>query len=404
MIEQRAVTEDEAEIRLDRWFRRHFPALTQGAIQRMCRNGQIRVDGKRAEAATRLLPGQSVRVPPMPAAPAPKPARDPADPALVEELEAMLIYRDEQVIVLNKPHGLAVQGGPGITKHLDGMLDGLRGDSDHRPRLVHRLDRDTSGVLLLARTPGVAAKLAAAFRGRDVQKTYWAIVTGRPSPTEGRIDLPLLKYAGARGERTVPAERDDEDGQRAVTDYRTLDTAGQRLSWLEMSPVTGRTHQLRVHSVALGTPIVGDLKYHEPDQNGAFSAVVEGLSPKLHLHARALDVPHPAGGRLVVEAELAPHMRDTFNTVGFEARAPQPALRTAGKPPARAAVNVAPKPAGKPKAAAKPMLAAKPRPATKPRPAARPRVDTKPKAAATPRPGAKPRPNASARPKPGGRR
>ena len=267
----------------------------------------------------------------MPHAPAPKPQPRLSDPALARELEEMVLFRDDQVIVLNKPHGLAVQGGPGIVKHLDGMLDGLRGDASHRPRLVHRLDRDTSGVLVLARTPGVAAKLAAAFRGRDVKKTYWAIVSGRPHPLEGRIDLPLVKYAGARGERSVPAERDDEDGQRAVTDYRTLDTAGQRLAWLEMSPVTGRTHQLRVHSVALGTPIVGDLKYHEPDQNGARSAAVDGISNKLHLHARALDLPHPAGGRLVVEADLAPHMRETFDTVGFEHKPARPPVRSGVK-------------------------------------------------------------------------
>ena len=330
-VEQRTVTADEADIRLDRWFRRHFPAITQGAIQKLCRTGNIRVDGKRAEAATRLAPGQAIRVPPMPDAPPPKPQPNLADPALVSELEDMVLYRDDQLIVLNKPHGLAVQGGPGITKHLDGMLDGLRGDSLHRPRLVHRLDRDTSGVLVLARTPGVAAKLAAAFRGRDVKKTYWAIVSGRPHPMEGRIDLPLVKYAGARGERSVPADRNDEDAQRAVTDYVTLDTAGQRLSWLEMSPVTGRTHQLRVHSVALGTPIVGDLKYHEPDQNGARSAVVDGISNKLHLHARALDIPHPAGGRLIVEANLAPHMRDTFKTVGFESKPTKAPTRVGAK-------------------------------------------------------------------------
>ena len=331
MIEQRAVTEDEAEIRLDRWFRRHFPAVTQGAIQKLCRTGQIRVDGKRAETATRLVPGQAIRIPPMPSAPPPKPQPRLAAPALLRELEDMVVYRDEQIIVLNKPFGLAVQGGPGIVKHVDGMLDGLRGDSPHRPRLVHRLDRDTSGILVLARTPGVAAKLAAAFRGRDVRKTYWAIVSGRPNPIEGRIDLPLVKYAGARGERSVPATRDDEDGQRAVTDYRMLDTAGQRLTWLEMSPVTGRTHQLRVHSVALGTPIVGDLKYHEPDQNGARSAVVDGISNKLHLHARAIDLPHPAGGRLIVEADLAPHMRETFETIGFEAKPARAATRSGAK-------------------------------------------------------------------------
>jgi len=325
-VQTRAVTEDEAEIRLDRWFRRHFPFVTQGAIQKLCRTGQIRIDGKRAEAATRLAPGQAVRVPPLPDPP-PEAETPRADAAVARELEDMLLYRDEHLLVLNKPHGLAVQGGPGITRHLDGMLDGLRLDSPHRPRLVHRLDRDTSGVLLLARTPGVAGKLAAAFRGRDVKKTYWAVVSGRATPMEGRIDLPLLRYAGARGERSVPAARDDEDAQRAVTDYRTLDTAGQRLSWLELSPITGRTHQLRVHCVALGTPIVGDLKYHEPDQNGARSAIVDGISNKLHLHARALDLPHPGGGRLFVEAELAPHLRETFKTIGFESRAPQRAMR-----------------------------------------------------------------------------
>ncbi len=328
-VELRAVAEDEAEIRLDRWFRRHFPGLTQAAIQKLCRTGQVRVDGKRAEAATRLAAGQSVRVPPLPAGPAPKPVPPAAaDPALRRELDGMVLYRDPQVIVLDKPFGLAVQGGPGISRHLDGMLDGLRDDGAPRPRLVHRLDRDTSGVLVLARTPGVAAKLAAAFRGRDVRKTYWAVVAGRPVPVEGRIDLPLLKYAGLRGERSVPAARDDEDAQRAVTDYRTLDNAGQKLAWLELSPVTGRTHQLRVHCVALGAPIVGDRKYHEPDQNGAFSAVVEGLPEKLHLHARALDLPHPGGGRLVVEAGLPPHMRETFKTLGFHAGpAAKPARR-----------------------------------------------------------------------------
>ncbi len=323
-VQTRAVTDDEAELRLDRWFRRHFPAVTQGAIQKLCRTGQIRVDGRRAEAATRLEPGQAVRVPPLPDAPPPKPAQTHAfNPVIARELEEMVLHRDDHVLVLNKPHGLAVQGGPGITRHLDGLLDGLRMGSEHRPRLVHRLDRDTSGCLVLARTPGTAAKLAAAFRGRDVSKTYWAVVAGRPVPVEGRIDLPLLRYTGPRGERSIPAARDDKEGARAVTDFTTLDHAGQKLAWLELSPITGRTHQLRVHCVAIGAPIVGDQKYHEPDQNGAGSALVEGLSDKLHLHARALDIPHPAGGRLVVEAELPPHMRETFGTLGFQARPAQ---------------------------------------------------------------------------------
>ena len=328
-VTTRPVTDDEATLRLDRWFRRHFPQLSQGAIQKLCRTGQVRVDGRRAETSTRLEPGQVIRIPPLPTAtPVKKAEPAPFNPAIVRELEAMILYQDEQVIVLNKPHGLAVQGGPGISRHLDGLLDGLRMGSPHRPRLVHRLDRDTSGCLVLARTPGTAAKLAAGFRGRDVSKTYWAVVAGRPVPVEGRIDLPLLRYTGPRGERSVPATRDDDEAQRAVTDFRTLDHAGQKLAWLELSPITGRTHQLRVHCVAIGAPIVGDDKYHEPDQNGTGTAIVEGLPDKLHLHARALDLPHPAGGRLIVEAPLPPHMSETFKTLGFEARPPADPART----------------------------------------------------------------------------
>jgi 23S rRNA pseudouridine955/2504/2580 synthase len=327
-IATRVVSEDEADIRLDRWFRRHFPGLTQGAIQKLCRTGQVRVDGRRAEAAMRLAAGQSVRVPPLPAAPAAA-AKPPlnVDPNTARDLQRLVIYRDDHVLVLNKPHGLPVQGGPGITHHLDMLLDALRFGSEHRPRLVHRLDRDTSGALLLARTPGVAAKLAASFRGRDVEKTYWAVVARRPTPSEGRIDLPLRRIDGARGERTEPAERTDKEAARAITDYRTLDHAGQKLAWLELQPLTGRTHQLRVHCVALGAPILGDVKYARPDQNNAFSATVEGLSSELHLHARALRLPHPAGGTLLVEADLPPHMVQTFRTLGFHAPPARPAER-----------------------------------------------------------------------------
>ena len=325
-IAARTVSQDEADIRLDRWFRRHFPGVTQGAIQKLCRTGQVRVDGHRADAATRLAPGQSVRIPPLPEAPAPKPVPE-VDPHAARDLQRMVIYRDDHVLVVNKPHGLPVQGGPGITHHLDAQLDALRFGSADRPRLVHRLDRDTSGVLLLARTPGVAAKLAAAFRTRAVEKTYWAVVARRPIPGEGRIDLPLRRIGGARGERTEVAERDDKEAARAITDYRTLDHAGQKLAWLELRPLTGRTHQLRVHCVAIGAPILGDVKYARPDQNNAFAATIEGLSSELHLHARALRLPHPAGGTLLVEAELPPHMAQTFRTLGFHALPAQPPER-----------------------------------------------------------------------------
>ncbi len=319
------VGDDEADTRLDRFLRRRYPALTQGMLQKMCRTGQVRVDGHRVDASSRLQTGQAVRVPPMPAAAEKAPIV--VTPGEQREMERLVIYRDDQVIVLNKPSGLATQGGPGITRHLDGMLDVLRGDGD-RPRLVHRLDRDTSGIILLARTAAVAARLAALFRSREVEKTYWAVVAGRPLPVEGQIDQPLKRISGPFGERTIVADRKDKDGQRAYTNYRTLDHAGQKLAWLELSPLTGRTHQLRVHCVSLGAVIVGDEKYAEPRDNGTGGSYVEGLPDKLHLHARSLLLPHPAGGTLEVAAELPPHMRETFSTLGFTAPSvPSPVRR-----------------------------------------------------------------------------
>jgi 23S rRNA pseudouridine955/2504/2580 synthase len=324
----REVTADEAEIRLDRWFRRHFPALTQGVIQRLCRTGQIRVDGHRAEAATRLAAGQSVRIPPLPAPPPdqkPNAPVAPQDSKLRTELERMVLYRDEQIIMLNKPSGLATQGGPGIVRHLDSMLAAFASGAGDRPRLVHRLDRDTSGVIVVARSRGVAAKLAAGFRSRAVEKLYWAVVVGRPVPVAGRIDAPLTRrdpsQAGARGERIAVAEADDDDATHAITDYRTLDHAARKLAWLELRPLTGRTHQLRVHCATLGAPILGDATYGEWRDSGN-SALLEGMSEQLHLHARRLTLPHPSGGTLTVEAPLPPHMAETFRTLGFTAPPP----------------------------------------------------------------------------------
>ncbi|HEY2132720.1 MAG TPA: RluA family pseudouridine synthase [Acetobacteraceae bacterium] len=324
----RHVKEDEADIRLDRWFRRHYPSLTQVAIQKLCRTGQVRVDGKRVEGATRLMPGQSVRIPPLSAGqakPDPKPVNT-LDPRTQKDLERMVLYRDDHVVVLNKPPGLASQGGPGINRHLDAMLDGLRFGSEYRPRLVHRLDRDTSGVLVIARTPGVAAKLSAAFRGRTVEKKYWAVVVGRPIPPQGRIDLNLTRIDGFRGERAAVAGEYDTDIARAITDYRTLDHAGRKLAWLELSPLTGRTHQLRVHCAAIGAPIMGDLPYGA-EVEGRNTASVDGFPDQLHLHARQLSFPHPDGGKLAIEAELPPHMAASFRALGFTAAPPNPPSR-----------------------------------------------------------------------------
>jgi 23S rRNA pseudouridine955/2504/2580 synthase len=324
------VVEDEAGIRLDRWFRRRYPAMTQGVIQKLCRTGQVRVDGRRVGAATRLAPGQSVRIPPLPTphgAPKPQTA---LDANAQRDLERMVLYRDEDLIVLNKPSGLPTQGGPGIGRHLDGMLDGLRFGSEHRPRLVHRLDRDTSGVLLLARTPGVAAKLAAAFRGRDVEKIYWAVVAGRPVPPQGRIEVDLVRTRGASGlraDRVALAAAGDPGATHAITDYHTLDHAGRRFAWLELRPLTGRTHQLRVSCAAIGTPILGDAAYGEAHEGGGNSALAPGLPALLHLHAHRLRLPHPAGGWLSVEAPLPAHMAETFRTLGFAAPAARPPAR-----------------------------------------------------------------------------
>jgi 23S rRNA pseudouridine955/2504/2580 synthase len=327
-IATRVITEDEADIRLDRWFRRHFPSATQGVIQKMCRTGQIRVDGKRAETSMRLAPGQSVRVPPLPKTEI-KLSEKPApvfDPLLEAEMTKLVLYRDDHVIVLDKPFGLPSQGGPGISKHLDGMLDGLRYGSEHRPRLVHRLDRDTTGVLVVARTPGVAAKLAALFRGREVEKTYWAVVCGRPVPVEGRIDINLVRIDGFNGDRAAVAGPYDTDVARAITDFSTLDHAARKLAWLEMRPLTGRTHQLRVSCAAIGAPILGDTPYGK-EIEGRNNALVDGLGEKLHLHARQIAFPHPAGGTLLVEAKLPRHMATTFKDLGFTEPAAQKPIR-----------------------------------------------------------------------------
>ncbi|MCR0981593.1 RluA family pseudouridine synthase [Roseomonas populi] len=316
------VAADEADLRLDRWFRRHHPQLTQGALQKMLRTGQIKVDGKRAETNTRLLAGQQIRVPPMPEAPPPPPDRPAVSERDAAMLERLILYRDDSVIALNKPHGLPVQGGPNIDRHLDGMLDALRFGAEDRPRLVHRLDRDTSGVLLLARSAGAAAKLASAFRGRDAKKTYWALVVGRPHPLAGRINMPLARQGGPRGERTAPAE-EGEEGAHAITDFQVVDNARKHVSWLEMYPLTGRTHQLRVHAAAaLKTPILGDGKY------GGAAAHLEGMSNLLHLHARSIELPHPEGGTLSVSAPLPPHMNESFEFLGFDRPRTPPARRT----------------------------------------------------------------------------
>lgn len=304
------VDSGEAGLRLDRWFRRRFPKLTQGRLQKLLREGQVRVDGKRAKANDRLEGGQRVRVPPLPEAPPPAPLQRiaPGDEAWIQ---ARVIHRDEDVIAIDKPAGLAVQGGSRTTRHLDGLLDALRFGAPERPRLVHRLDKDTSGVLLLARGQAAAARLTAAFRRHEARKLYWAITVGVPSPRRGEIDLALAKGGGRGGERVRPAT---VGGQSAVTRYTVVEEVGRKAAWVALMPLTGRTHQLRAHMAAIGYPILGDGKY------GGSAAFLPGLpeARQLHLHARALALPRPGGRVMRVVAPLPDHMAETWRFLGLE--------------------------------------------------------------------------------------
>jgi 23S rRNA pseudouridine955/2504/2580 synthase len=329
-VQSVTVTADETDLRLDRWFSRRFPDLGHGRLEKLLRTGQVRVDGKRAKSNQRLEAGQSIRVPPLgeakPAAAGPKPGADgfpakPARPVSAAEAKALadaILHIDDDVIVLNKPAGLAVQGGTSLDHHLDAMLDSLRFGAEERPRLVHRLDKDTSGALLLGRNAFAAAKLAASFRSREARKCYWALVVGVPRYPKGRIDAALAKMTGRMGDKV---QIDEEEGRHAVTYYRVVDSAFKKAAWLEMEPRTGRTHQLRAHCGLLGTPIQGDGKYG--GQEAYLSG--QGVSKKLHLHSRAVMVPHPRKGIIRVEAPLPPHIAASFEFFGFdESRAGEP--------------------------------------------------------------------------------
>jgi 23S rRNA pseudouridine955/2504/2580 synthase len=332
------VGEDEEGMRLDRWFKRRMPMLSLSHLNKIVRTGEVRVDGARVKTATRLAKGQSVRVPPLKlAAPAvPAPAISAID---ARALKDMILYEDRDLLVLDKPFGLAVQGGSGTTRHIDGMLASMPNEHGGRPVLVHRLDRDTSGVLLVAKTRSVAADLGEIFRTREARKIYWALVEGVPKPAQGRISLYLAKGPGmeaARGPRNEVggrgklekmriAKHGDEDARHSVTYYTIVDKVAPRLAWLSMKPITGRTHQLRAHAEAIGHPIIGDPKYgvtepNDPRRNDPLRAIPDAVERKLHLLARRLILPHPRGGTLDVTAPLPPHMQQAFDLFGFDVK------------------------------------------------------------------------------------
>ncbi len=312
MKEVRTLYVDAGEdgVRLDRWFKRRWPHLTHVQLQRLFRSGQVRVDGSRAKADSRLAAGSVIRVPPLPDA-APREAKEGLDPKEAAFARSLVLYEDEEVLVLNKPSGLAVQGGTKTTKHVDRLLSAW-GEGLERPRLVHRLDRDTSGVLVLGKSPGAAAKLAGAFARRKAQKTYWALVVGHPKPSEGVMELPLIKRGVGDREMVVPANPKEAGAEPAETEFVMISRAGARVAWMALRPHTGRTHQLRAHMLAMGHPILGDPKYG----NAASASLSEGL--KLQLHARRLTLPHPSSGTLILEAPISKEMKAGFARFGFD--------------------------------------------------------------------------------------
>ncbi len=320
----RVESEDDGA-RLDRWFKRHYPALGHTHLEKLLRTGQVRLDGKRARAGERVSTGQTIRLPPQlhaipMAVDSPSTDSQSASPQACERArtfaESLVIHKDSSVLVINKPSGLATQGGSGIREHVDGLLESLKFGKKQRPRLVHRLDRDTSGVLVVARTVPAAAALSESLRRRDAVKVYWALTKGVPKSSRGTIRSALAKEAVGRAEKMAAVAGDAEGAKAAVTEYAVVDAAGQDFAWLAVRPITGRMHQIRVHLASLGTPVVGDFKY-----GGAGARARGAIENKLHLHARSIDIAHPDGGRLKAIAPLPPHMLQTWSLLGFESGA-----------------------------------------------------------------------------------
>ena len=316
-VKRHEVSADEDGMRLDRWFKLHFPQVTFAYLNKLTRTGQVRVGAGRVKTNARLVKGQEIRVPPLAfdtrPADAPKGEVKPLTAKERALFESMILFEDQDLFVLNKPAGFAVQGGTKTHTHLDGVLMGLGAELKERPLLAHRLDRDTSGVIVVAKRRAVASALGKLFASRHVKKTYWAVVKGVPNPPQGKIDVALIKARSDEGDRmraSKPGEEDDE--QRAITQYATLDKS-EGLAWVSLKPLTGRQHQLRAHMHHIGTAIAGDNKY------GGDLGLAEGIENRLHLHARRIQFPHPREGVVDVTAPLPQHMIETFATLGFDA-------------------------------------------------------------------------------------
>ena len=316
-VQLREVAADEDGMRLDRWFSVHFPDLSFGRLQKLLRSGQVRVDSGRVATNARLVAGQTVRVPPLGDAPVRSPDAPRINQKDADFLRDLILYEDDEVYVFNKPHGLAVQGGSGTKRHIDGMLKSLPNKKGEPPRLVHRLDRDTSGCLLVAKTRAAASHFGTVFRSRSARKIYWAITIGVPHPRQGRISCFLARQSTQDGEQMVVVENGTEGAQHSVSYYSVTGSAANQFAWVTLKPVTGRTHQLRVHMMELGTPILDDPRYNTLE-NWNFERPEE-LGNGLHLHARRLAIPLRSGKRLDITAPLPPHMKASFETLGFNA-------------------------------------------------------------------------------------
>jgi 23S rRNA pseudouridine955/2504/2580 synthase len=318
-----AVTPDESGMRVDRFLEARFPRLSFSHIQRIIRKGELRVNGRRAQPKDRLQAGQAVRIPPLHLdQPRPVSVERAAANETLDFLRSIALHEDDDVLVLNKPMGLAVQGGSGTTRHLDGLLEVMRDAKGQRPRLVHRLDKDTAGCLLVAKTRFAATALAKTFRTRAARKIYWALVVGVPKPRQGRISTYLAKDEREDESIMRVAKHGEEGASHAVTYYAVVDTAARDLAWISLKPVTGRTHQLRAHMAHIGHPIVGDPKYFSKEN----WELPGGMQNRLHLLARRIVVPHPRGGTIDITAPLPPHMQQTWNLIGFDAGRYDPIL------------------------------------------------------------------------------
>jgi 23S rRNA pseudouridine955/2504/2580 synthase len=335
-VSTRHVKLDEAGMRLDRWFKTHYPDLSFGHLQKLLRSGQVRVEGGRVKGDTRLEPGQAVRVPPLqkteiqPDETGSRPASDrpvSSRPGDIDDgtfIRSIVLYEDDEMMVLNKPFGLAVQGGPGIRRSIDSMLEALTPKNGQKPRLVHRLDKDTAGCLVIAKTRLAAATLAKTFKTRSARKIYWALMVHVPRVKQGRISTFLAKGEGSEGiEKMRIAKHGEEGAEHAVTYYAVVETAAQQLSWVSLKPVTGRTHQLRAHAAHIGHPIIGDPKYFNVEN----WQLPGGIQNRLHLLARRIVIPQPKTGKPVdVTAPLPPHMAQSWNLLGFDAKRYDPIL------------------------------------------------------------------------------